>query len=143
MKCLIKGEKMKDKREKGITVISLLIAIIVMIILTGVTVFTMSSNENKFEQMVEVTREHTLQSLIEAVRMAEIYLMFDSYTEGNVELNITTLINKVKEFSKINDKDYVIKTTSTTATIEDEKMNVKVNISIDADNKVIVDGELL
>ena len=136
---------MRVKNEKGITIISLLVSIIVMLIIAGVTIGTISSNENRFDEMSEVTKDYTLQSMIESVRMAEIYLKIDSFTENTV-FNITTLIAKTKEISHMNERDYEIKiisTTDNTATIKHKKMNLLVNIEIEADGTLNVSGEIL
>lgn len=135
---------MRVKNEKGITVISLLITVIVMLIIAGVTIGNISSNENRFDEMAEVTKDYSLQSMIETVRMAEIYLKLDSFTD-DVEFNITSLINKTKEIGHMAAKEYEITTNTTlnTATIKYKKLNLQIDIEIEADNTVNIEGKEL
>jgi len=135
---------MRVKNEKGITLISLLITILVMLILVGVTFGSIFNNESRFDEMDEVTKEYTLQSMIETVRIAEIYLKLDSFTD-NIEFNITSLINKMQEITHKDSKNYEINvdTTSNSATIKYKKMNLQIDIQIADDNTVNIEGKEL
>lgn len=137
---------MRVKNEKGITVISLLIAIIVMLILAGVTLGTISTNENRFDEMAEVTKDYSLQGLMETVRMAEIYLKLDGFTNHR-GFDIYDLMEKVYAISHIDtSREYETKyyeNSNTKATIINNKMKLQVDIEIENDNSVTVKGKML
>ena len=87
--------------------------------------------------------EYKRESIKEVVRIADMKLDAINRYDRTKKKEIGTLMEKIKEMSTINEKDYIISyPASQQATIEDKKTGAKVEIKIDENNRVIiVDGE--
>jgi len=133
----------KFKRLRGITLITLIITIVLMLILAGVTISTIL-DDGIFTSANEASRQQHKESIIDAVRVAESYLDVYSIFDTTKEIDIVSLIDKVKDISDINTKYYDIDVNEDdqTATITHKKSGVTVDIKIDSHGNVIIDGAM-
>ena len=132
------------KSNKGITLVALVITVVVMLILAGVTISVFTGTDGMFSSITQATREYKKQTMLEAVDLAKLYVELDgTYTDEPI--TITDVIDKIKEVSTINEKDYIITVDDEeqTATIIDKATGVVVDIWIDENGKVQSDGTIV
>ena len=98
--------KYKSK-NKGITLIALVITVIVMLILAGVAISAIINGDGLFNRTTQAEREHVKSSILEVVDMAELDLTIENAQTGK-KIDINSLIEKIKEISSINEEDYII-----------------------------------
>ena len=131
-------------RNRGITLIALIITVVVMLILAGVAIAQFTGGDGIFSRVTDATREYKKQSMLEAVDLAKAYLEVEQ-TYKNEPITITDVIDKVKEISSINDEDYIITIDDEeqTATIIDKQTGVVIDIWIDEDGKIQTEGSIV
>jgi len=123
----------------GITLISLVITIAVMLIIAGITV-SVTMDNGIFDGATNVKKQQQEQSIIEAVKTAEATLETEQIFEYDKNIDISSLMEKVKEVSDITDDAISIDAASQSATIVDEKTGVVVDVTIGDNGDVIVEG---
>ena len=136
---------MKSKaRNRGITLITLIITVVVMLILAGVAIAQFTGGDGIFSRVTDATREYKKQSMLEAVDLAKAYLEMEK-TYKNEPITITDVIDKVKEISSINDEDYIITIDDEeqSATIIDKQTGVVIDIWIDENGEIQVEGSIV
>ena len=136
---------MKYKRQnKGITLVTLVITVVVMLILAGVAIAQFTGGDGIFSRVTDATREYKKQSMLEAVDLAKAYLEMEK-TYKNEPITITDVIDKVKEISSINDEDYIITIDDEeqSATIIDKETGVVIDIWIDENGEIQVEGSIV
>ena len=133
------------RKSKGITLVSLVITIVLMLILASVSISAILNNDGLFSRTTLSTREYKKENIIEIVKMAEIQLDLDRSKDETIERNISNLIKIVKETSEIKNENYIVTVDDVeqTATIIDKKMKVVVDVQIDEEGKIIIDGNLV
>jgi len=121
-----------------------------MLILAGVSISVITSQEGFFSKVSSATKEYKKQSLIEAVRTAELHLQLDNTFDKNIAINMSNLIDKLKEISEVNEKDYIIsdievneETGAETVTIVDKKTGVVLDITMETNGKVTIDTSIV
>ena len=87
MKEIVKNNKenMKKnivKRQKGITLIALVITIIVLLILAGITIITLTGNNGIIKQATEAKKQTVAGQEIDALNMAVTSLNMEKYSES-------------------------------------------------------------
>ena len=132
------------KKSKGITLVSLVITVVVMLILAGVTISVFTGTDGMFSSITQATREYKKQAMLEAVDLAKAYVELDK-TYTNEPITITDVIDKIKEVSTINEKDYIITVDDEeqTATIIDKATGVVVDVWIDENGHIQSDGNIV
>ena len=136
---------MKYKRQnKGITLVTLVITVVVMLILAGVAIAQFTDGDGIFSRVTDATREYKKQSMLEAVDLAKAYLEMEK-TYKNEPITINDVIDKVKEISSINDEDYIITIDDEeqSATIIDKETGVVIDIWIDENGEIQVEGSIV
>ena len=136
---------MKYKSQnKGITLVTLVITVVVMLILAGVAISAIINGEGLFNRVTQAEREHVKSSILEVVDMAELDLTIENAETGK-KIDINSLIEKIKEISSINEEDYIISVDEEeqSATIIDKKTNVVVDIWIDEDGNINAEGSIV
>ena len=132
------------KKIQGITLVSLVITVVVMLILAGVTISVFTGTDGMFSSITQATREYKKQAMLEAVDLAKAYVELDK-TYTNEPITITDVIDKIKEVSTINEKDYIITVDDEeqTATIIDKATGVVVDVWIDENGHIQSDGNIV
>ena len=132
------------KKSQGITLVSLVITVVIMLILAGVTISVFTGTDGMFSSITQATREYKKQAMLEAVDLAKAYVELDK-TYTNEPITITDVIDKIKEVSTINEKDYIITVDDEeqTATIIDKATGVVVDIWIDENGHIQSDGNIV
>ncbi len=136
---------MKYKSQnKGITLVTLVITVVVMLILAGVAISAIINGEGLFNRVTQAEREHVKSSILEVVDMAELDLKIENAETGK-KIDIDSLIEKIKEISSINEEDYIISVDEEeqSATIIDKKTNVVIDIWIDEDGNINKEGSIV
>ena len=135
--------KYKSK-NKGITLVALVITVVVMLILAGVAISAIINGDGLFNRVTQAEREHVKSSILEVVDMAELDLTIENAETGK-KIDINSLIEKIKEISSINEEDYIISVNEEeqSATIIDKKTNVVVDIWIDEDGNINKEGSIV
>lgn len=137
------------RKVNGITLISLIITVVVMLILAGIAIGSIAGEEEMFSKVSDATKEYKKQSLIELIRSAEIELELDielsKNTERPLEKNIENLMNKIVEIGKLTDKEYEVtwENEENTGTIIDKKTGVVLDITIDENGNIIIEGSIV
>ena len=136
------------KGKHGITLIALIATVVTMLILAGVSISVLTGDNGLFGRVTMSNKIYTKQTIIEAIDSAEIQLRTEKMLDeidGNEHIDIDGLINKAKEISTINDKDYIISvnTVEQTANIIEPKTCVVVDVIIDNKNNVIIEGSIV
>ena len=89
---------MKNKSEKGITLIALIITIIVLLILAGVTISAINGNENVMEKAKQAKEDSEKGEDLEAIKMSVI----SSIVNGNTgKVNLDDLKTELKKIPSI------------------------------------------
>ena len=129
------------KNKTGITLIALIITVVIMLILAGVAISYFINDGGIFNRMNVSSYEYEKQSIIEAVKIAESELEVDNSLGEKHDKNISDLIDKVKENSKINDENYIIiiDDEENKATIIEKNGDIVIDITIDENKEVIVE----
>ena len=130
--------------NKGITLVALVITVVVMLILAGVAIAQFTGGDGIFSRVTDATREYKKQSMLEAVDLAIAYIEVEqTYKDG--EIKISDVIEKVKEISSINEEDYIITVDDEeqTATIIDKETGVVIDIWIDEEGEIQVEGSIV
>ena len=83
------------KKSQGITLVSLVITVVVMLILAGVTISGFIDGDGIFNRSTQITREYKKQAMLEAVDLAKAYVELDK-TYTNEPITITDVIDKIK-----------------------------------------------
>ena len=132
------------KKSKGITLISLVITVVVMLILAGVTISGVIDGDGLFSSITATKKEYKKQTMLEAVDLAKAYVELDK-TYTNEPITIRDVIDKVIEISTINEKDYIITVDDEeqTATIIDKATGVVVDVWIDENGHIHSDGNIV
>ena len=132
------------KKIQGITLVSLVITVVIMLILAGVTISVFTGTDGMFSSITQATREYKKQAMLEAVDLAKAYVELDK-TYTNEPITITDVIDKIKEVSTINDEDYIITVDDEeqTATIIDKATGVVVDVWIDENGHIQSDGNIV
>lgn len=129
------------KNKTGITLIALIITVVIMLILAGVAISYFINDGGIFNRINVSSYEYEKQSIIEAVKIAESELEVDNSLGEKHDKNISDLIDKVKENSKINDENYIIiiDDEENKATIIEKNGDIVIDITIDENKEVIVE----
>ena len=132
------------RRKNGITLISLIVTVIIILILTGVSMSALFGNDDLFSKTEKSSQKYVKGEMVEAVDNAKIQLYMDNVTEGK-EINISNLVEKIKQVSTINDRDHIIivDDVEQTATIIDKKYRVVVDVTIDKDGNIKVESSIV
>ena len=111
-----------------------------MLILAGVAISVLTSHDGLFSKSNKAVIEHKKQSIIEAIKSADLYLELDNKMNDIDKKYILSLLQKLEEMSDINEENYEITrdVVSQKAKIEDKKTGVTIYIRIDENNKVII-----
>ena len=139
------GKKAMDKRlrnNKGITMMSLVITIVLMLILAAVAINAVIDG-GIFDSATNASREQKKESMLDAVEVAEEYLRAHQTFDASKEFDIFDLVNKIKEKSDITENDYNINVDqeTQTATIEDIETGIviAINLHYDRNGKIVVE----
>jgi len=132
-----KGKKVR--KLKGITLITLVITIVIMLIISGVAI-SLIVDDGIFNSAKDATAEYEKESLIEIVKTAVSYLETYNAFDYNKKIDIDSLIDKILEISDISTDDYIIEKSTNSASIINKKTGVGVEIVIDALGNVITSG---
>ena len=133
------------KSNQAITLMALILTVVIMIILTGVSISALTSDNGLADTIYSAKKEYKKQSIIEAIRTAEKQLKTENLFDRTHTIDIVSLINKVKEISDINEKDYIISVDEAeqTATIIDKKTGIVIDITINLKDEVIIDSSIV
>ena len=82
-------------KNTGITLITLIITVIIMLILAGISISVITGDGGLFKKTSSSTKQYKLQNLVEVVRTAELYLKVDNQMDNSVEINIVNLVEKI------------------------------------------------
>ena len=94
----------KERRNKGITLIALIITIIVMLILVGVTV-NVALNGGLFDAAKQAASGMNMAQIREKAEMVKTVLIADSLTKSDVTANVSTLRNRLLEEFEVTETD--------------------------------------
>src|SRR5574344_1316131 len=134
------------RKNKGITLIALILTIVVMLILAGVGISVLTNNDGMFNKVSAATKEHKKQTMIEAIRNAETQMKMDYMLDTTKSKDISALMDKLKEISNINEDDYKISPpdeVEQTVTIIDKQTGVVIDISMNDKGEVIIDSSIV
>ena len=100
---------MKTKEVRGITIISLVVTIVVLLILAGVSVSLVIGNNNLFDKAKSTQKVQTIAGIKEALELEKVDIQVESKTV-NLENYLTQISNGNKNFDlsskeKIDDKN--------------------------------------
>ena len=100
MKEIVKNNKenMKKnivKRQKGITLIALVITIIVLLILAGITIITLTGNNGIIKQATEAKKQTVAGQEIEALNMAVTSLNMEKYSEITEDFDVNYISDDI------------------------------------------------
>lgn len=133
------------QKNTGITLVALVVTIIILLILAGVAISMIGRENGLFEKANSAAVEYKKQDLIEVIKTAEFHLKIDNQIDKTKEIDIVSLINKVKEISDVNDKDYLIyiDEEEQSATIIDKKTGIVIDVWIDENKNVNIEGSIV
>ncbi len=94
---MVKKEKNQKKREEGITLIALVITIIILLILAGVTIATLSGPNGILNNALNAKTKTEIANLEEEANIIYTELLANKYTEGGEDPSLGDLINKLTE----------------------------------------------
>ncbi len=94
----------KERKNKGITLIALIITIIVMLILVGVTV-NVALNGGLFDAAKQAASGMNMAQIKEKAEIAKVVLIADAQTDSGVTANVSTLRNRLLEEFEVTETD--------------------------------------
>ena len=139
-----KIEENEIKRERGITLIALVITVIVMLILVGVVTSAIVGGDGIFNRVTQAQKEYKKQSLLELVDIVKLEVEIDKAIT-NEKSNISDVIDKVVEEVNLTEKDYIISEDEEEqkGTIIDKETGVVIDIFIDEDGNIQSEGSIV
>ena len=124
-----KEEKLKRvdiKKNKGITLIALVITIIVLLILAGVTIITLTGENGVVSKSVKAKTENKNASIKEAIDLTRAEVLADNYNKGDDEI-----LSQIQK--KLNDSTNTIQQlgNSINATLNSENNEKYILVQVD------------
>ena len=95
----------KGRREKGITLIALVITIIVLLILAGVTIATLTGDNGILKKSNDAKEETRGASVEEAVELWKINKKTEKYSEGGTSQGLQELLDDLEKQKLITEKE--------------------------------------
>ena len=95
----------KGRREKGITLIALVITIIVLLILAGVTIATLTGDNGILKKSNDAKEETRGASVEEAVELWKINKKTERYSEGGTSQGLQELLDDLEKQKLITEKE--------------------------------------
>ena len=109
-------KKIKNKKERGITLIALVVTIIVLIILAGVSINLLFGNYGVVTKAKEAKNKMEAAQYEEELKMCVLELQADAVTNGtdfSMETIRKNLVEKVKKVENTTDIEFPIKESET------------------------------
>ncbi len=94
-------------KNKGITLIALVITIIILLILAGITIGALTGDNGLFTKAKEATNKYNESQIKEEIELAIVDIQFEEL-DNNRSLNMMTIVNKLPQIIENNGEDITI-----------------------------------
>lgn len=106
-------QKNQKFKEKGITLIALVITIIILLILAGVTLSTLTGDSGILNNAERATIDTEISEIEEQARLIYSELLIGTYTGETDEISMTEIVNRLKQ------KGYIIENVALSGEVTD------------------------